>query len=343
MSLVTYIAVLAGLILVHELGHFWAARRKGVVVEEFGIGLPPRVLTLGRRGETVFSLNALPVGGFVRLKGEDEDAGPGSFWRAAAVDRAVILLAGPLANILTAFVVLWFAYTAVIPGGGVWIIQVDPTYPAAAAGIRSGDVIEAVDGRRVTTRGEVVAAIREKEGAAVTLEIRRDGERLTVTVTPQIDPDGVPRVGVVLAERVAVWRAPFLVAQELTGFLVNMVRLPAAAIRGYVSPEEVRPLGPVGIGRVFVDVVEEQPHPRVRLLTILRLAAIISFALGVTNLLPLPALDGGRLMFVLLEIARRGKRVSPSKEGLVHLIGMAFLLTLMAVITYYDILHPPGE
>lgn len=343
MSLATYIAVLAGLILVHELGHYWAARRKGVVVEEFGIGLPPRVLTLGRRGETLFTLNALPVGGFVRLKGEDEDAGPGSFWRAPALDRGLILLAGPLANILTAFVVLWFAYTAIIPGGGVWIIQVDPTYPAAKAGIRAGDVVEAVDNRRVASRAEVVEAIRARGGDPVTFLIRRDGQELTLTVRPKIDPDGVPRVGIVLVERSAVWEAPFLVARELTGFLVNMVRLPAAAIRGYISPEEVRPLGPVGIGRVFVDVVEEQPHPRVRLLTIFRLAAIISFALGVTNLLPLPALDGGRLVFVLLEIARRGKRVSPSKEGLVHLIGMALLLTLMAVITYYDILHPPGE
>jgi len=342
-TLLAYVAVLAGLVLVHEMGHFWVARRHRIVVEEFGIGLPPRVLTLGRRGETEFSLNMLPFGGFVRLKGEDRDEGPGSFWRAPARARAAVLLAGPLLNVVAAFVLLVVAYAYVIPGGGVWVVEVDPAYPAARAGIRSGDVIAAVDATPVTSRTQLVQAIRAHRRTPVTFLVRREQRTFTVVVTPHVDPDGVPRVGVILAERLPPWRAPLVAARELVGFAWGMVRLPAAALRGAVSPEAVRPLGPVGIGRLFVNIVEEQSHPLVRLLTVLRLTAIISFALGLTNLLPLPALDGGRLVFVVLEVLRGGKRVSPAREGLVHLIGMAFLLTLMAVITYYDILHPPGE
>ncbi len=342
MSLLIYIGVLAGLILVHEFGHFWAARRNGIVVEEFGLGLPPRIRTLARRGETLFTLNLLPVGGFVRMRGEDEDQGPGSFWRAPARARAMVLIAGPALNILLALLLLTIGYSVIIPGNGVWVMDVDPTYPAAAAGMRSGDIIEAVNGEPVTSRVALIERIRASRDTTASFTVRRDGRRVELRIQPQVDPDGVPRIGVLLAERLPVWKAPVVAARELGGFLVAMVRLPAAALRGYVNPEEVRPLGPVGIGRVFVGIVDQQPHPLVRVFTILRLTAIISFALGITNLLPLPALDGGRLVFVLLEVLRRGKRVSPAKEGLVHLVGMVLLLTLMAVITYYDILHPLG-
>ncbi len=342
MSLLVYVIILAVLILAHEFGHYWAARRHGIVVEEFGLGLPPRLLTLGRRGETLFTLNLLPVGGFARMRGEDEDMGPGSFWRAPARARAIVLLAGPAMNILLALIVLGFTYSVLIPGGGVWVVDVAPTYPAAEAGIRSGDVIEQVDGVPVTSRLALIRRIREHRDTPATLVVRRDGRRLTITVQPKVDVDGIPRIGVLLAERVPVWRAPLIAARELAGFLWGMVRLPAAIIGGHLQPEAARPLGPVGIGRVFVGIVEQQPHPLVRWFTIFRLTAIISFALGITNLLPLPALDGGRLVFVILEILRRGKRISPAKEGMVHLIGMALLLTLMAIITYYDIRYPPG-
>ena len=343
MSTWIYIVILAVLIILHELGHFWAARRNGIVVEEFGLGLPPRLLKLGRWGDTEFTLNLLPIGGFARMKGEEEDMGPGSFWSASARARATVLLAGPFMNIVTAIVLLVLAYSVVVPGNGVWIVEVDPTYPAAAAGIQSGDVVEQVDGMPVTTRSALIAAIRQHVESPAVLLVRRGDERFEVSVQPRVDEyDGIPRIGVILADRTPLWRAPIDAAQELGYFVWGMIRLPGRLLSGQVSPEEARPLGPVGIGKVFVDVVEQQPTPRVRWFTILGLSAIISFALGITNLLPLPALDGGRLIFVILEILRRGKRISPAKESLVHLIGMALLLTLMAVVTYYDLRYPPG-
>jgi len=130
--------------------------------------------------------------------------------------------------------------------------------------------------------------------------------------------------------------------RDLGRFIWELLVLPGRLIQGQVSAEDVRPVGPVGIGRFFVAAVNQMPDPHVQVFTILRLTGIISFALGVTNLLPLPALDGGRLVFVVLEILRRGKRVSPTKEGLVHLVGMLLLLTLMGVITYYDLRYPPN-
>ncbi len=341
MSTWIYIVILAVLILLHELGHFWAARRNGIVVEEFGLGLPPKLFSLGRWKGTEFTLNLLPIGGFARMKGEDEDLGEGSFWRAPARARAMVLLSGPLMNILAAILSLSIVYSVVVPGDGVWILDVAPHYPAAGV-LQTGDVVLSIDGERVTERTVLTARIREHVNIPVVLEVRRGNEVFTARIVPRIDPDGVPRIGVLLASRVPIWRAPFEATLELGYFAWNMVRLPGRLLAGQVAPEEARPLGPVGIGKVFVDVVEQQPTPRVRLFTILRLMGIISFALGITNLLPIPALDGGRLMFVLLEVLRRGKRISPAREGLVHLIGMALLLTLMAVITYYDLRYPPG-
>lgn len=342
MSVITYIIILAVLILLHEFGHFWAARRNGIVVEEFGLGLPPKLVTLGRWGETEFTLNLLPIGGFARMRGEEEDAGPGSFWSAPAKARAMVLLAGPLMNIITAVVVLTLAYMFIVPHDGLWILGVAPDYPAAEVGIQPGDVILAVDGERVTSRDAFVAVVRAHPNTPVELTIRRGRELLTVQVTPKVDPrDNVPRIGVLLAEPLPMWKAPLAAISELFYFLKEMIHLPAKIIAGHISPGEARPVGPVGIGRIFVGVVSEQPTPIMRLFAILRLTATISFALGITNLLPIPALDGGRLVFVLLEWLRGGKRISPEKESLVHLVGMALLLALMALITYYDIRYPP--
>ncbi len=341
MSVWIYVVILALLIVLHELGHAWAARRNGIVVEEFGLGLPPKLVTLGRWDDIEITLNLLPFGGFARLRGEDEDLGEGSFWRASARARATVLFAGPFMNLLTAVLALTITYSLVVPAGGVWVLDVSPNYPAAAY-ISPGDLIESVDGTPVTTREELVAAIRQHADTPARLVVRRGNERITLDIQPQIDPDGVPRIGVLLTAREPIWRAPYTAVREMGYFLWDMIRLPGRLLAGQIAPAEARPLGPVGIGRLFVDVVEQQPTPRVRLFTILRLAGIISFALGITNLLPIPALDGGRLVFVVLEILRRGKRVSPAREGLIHLIGMAILLTLMVIVTYYDLRYPPG-
>ncbi len=343
MSIIIYIVILAILILLHEFGHFWAARRNGIIVEEFGLGLPPRVLTLGRWQGTEFTLNLLPIGGFARMRGEEEDEGPGSFWSAPAKARAAVLLAGPLMNIITAILVLTLAYAFIVPHDGLWILGVAKGYPAERAGIMAGDVIVQADGNPVHSRDTFIALVRSHTGRPLTLTIRRGRTTFTVEILPKIDPrDQIPRIGVLLAEPIPAWQAPIAATQELFYFLKEMIHLPGKLLAGRISAGEARPVGPVGIGRIFVGVVSEQPTPIMRLFAILRLTSIISFALGITNLLPIPALDGGRLLFVLLEILRRGKRVSPQKEGLVHLVGMAILLALMAIITYYDIRYPPG-
>ena len=341
MSVWIYVFILALLIVLHEFGHAWAARRNGIVVEEFGLGLPPKLVSLGRWDTVEITLNLLPFGGFARLRGEDEDLGEGSFWRASARARATVLFAGPFMNLLAALLALSITYGLIVPAGGVWVLDVSPEYPAFAY-IHPGDLIERVDQTPVTTREALVSAIRQHVDTPAHIVVRRGSQQLAFDIQPRVDPDGIPRIGVLLTAREPLWRAPYTAVREMGYFLWDMIRLPGRLLAGQVAPSEARPLGPVGIGRLFVNVVEQQPTPRVRLFTILRLAGIISFALGITNLLPVPALDGGRLLFVLLEIARRGKRISPAREGLVHLIGMAILLTLMAIITYYDLRYPLG-
>jgi len=342
-SVLIYVVILAVLILLHEFGHFYVARRNGIAVEEFGLGLPPKLLSLGRWRETEFTLNLLPIGGFARMRGEEEDAGPGSFWSAPAGARAKVLLAGPLMNILVAILALTLAYLLFVPHDGLWIVNVAPGYPATSAGLRSGDVVLSIDGKAVTSRTDFIAIVRAHAHEPVELIVRRGEKQLTVKVRPKIDPrDQVPRIGVLLAEPIPLWEAPLGAITELWLFTSAMIHLPGQLLQGKLTAAEARPLGPVGIGRLFVGVVSEQPNAFMRWFTVLRLSAIISFALGLTNLLPIPALDGGRLVFVLLEIVRRGKRVSPQKEGLVHLVGMTILLVLMVVITYYDIRYPLG-
>lgn len=339
-----FLLALGPLIFIHELGHLLAAKRAGVAVEEFGLGFPPRLLTIGRWGETILSLNAIPFGGFVRLRGEDDPAVPDGFAARPWPWRLLVLASGPLMNMALAWAVLILVFLLGVPTPQVRIEDVAPDSPAAQAGLRSGDQILALDGTPVSTTEEVRTLAQSRRGRTVTLRIRRDGveREVQVYVRPN-PPPGQGAMGVIiatvpdytriqrfgLAEAAARGTAMFAV---LTGQLFS---LPGRILLGLVPLGALEPAGPVRIGAEAGEALQTSVQvgsPDVFLTFI----ALISLALAFTNLLPIPALDGGRILFVLVE-ALRGRRVDPQRERAIHLAGFFLLLALLVFLTIREI------
>lgn len=348
-TILSFFIVLSVLVIVHELGHFLVARRNGIIVEEFGFGYPPRLAVLFKRNGVLYTLNAIPFGGFVRMRGEDAEAGPESFTAQPKRVRAAVLLAGPAMNLLLA--VLLFTLSSLwgrpMPAPGAEITAIAPGSPAEQAGLLPGDVILEVAGQAIAAPTDLTLLTREHLGRSMALTVRRAGQTLTVNIVPRADPPpGEGPMGVAVRSPVEVRSLPLgeAVMSGITStavFVVGTLMLPVLLLRGLVPAEMARPIGPVGIAQLAGGAVEFSVATGMAF-PILQLMAILSAALAVTNLLPLPALDGGRLLFILIE-SIRGRRIDPAKEGIVHLIGMALLVTLMILITYQDVVQglPP--
>jgi regulator of sigma E protease len=330
------------MMLVHELGHFVVAKKAGVKVEEFGLGYPPRVFTVAKRGDTEFTINAIPVGAFVRLVGEEDPSEPNSLASKSRLVRFLVLSAGSMMNILLAVVLLVVVYmigtlvpSESEPGAGIYEVVRDS--PAALAGLRPGDTVIAVDGQDIQNYEALRAYTHSHLGQQISLSVSRDGATIShVEITPRVDPpEGEGPMGIAIGPALVmkshpVWEAVPLAVYETFVLLFAMFQWAVAVVRGLVAPEVA---GPIGILQATSEVV------RYGLRDTIRFAAFLSTQLGVLNLLPFPALDGGRLVFVILEVLRRGKRISPEKEGLVHVIGMAILLGLVLVVSYFDVLR----
>lgn len=356
LTILAVIPILGFLIFVHELGHFLAARWMGVRVREFGFGYPPRMLKLFERNGVEYTLNWLPLGGFVKMVGEQDDFdSPGSLAAAPPLRRAVVLAAGSFMNVVTA-VVLFAVLLAVVgvphltvdPAGlRVQIEAVAPDSPAAAAGLQVGDVFLSIDGVEVFGPENVSNAIRAGAGRPVTIVVERAGRPLTVSVVPRLPaeiPPGQGAIGVRIAPIIppdAVTRERMGIGQALVAgttytirFIGLMLEGLSGLLRGLFGQQSAVPEGgvggPVAIARITAEVARQGWAD------LIELTAILSLNLAVINLLPIPALDGGRLFFVLIEAIRR-KRIPPEKEALVHLAGFALLLGLMALITVVDV------
>ncbi|MEA3408185.1 MAG: RIP metalloprotease RseP [Chloroflexota bacterium] len=336
---VSFVIVFSLLIFVHEFGHFITAKLAGVRVEEFGFGYPPRLLSLGTWQGTRITLNALPVGGFVRMN-EDDPTVEGSLARKSRPVRALVLAAGSLMNLLLAIALysLTFMLGALTPveAPGAGIYYVAPESPAEAAGLQPGDTIVKINGEEVQGVDEAANIISQNAGESITLVVRRDGRMLSpIAATPRKNPppnEGALGVALdlpLVRKRYPVWQA------VPKGFfaIYNTIRSVFYTIRAAILgnlPIPFQVTGPIGIYQETAKVAKTGVD------RLIEFTGFLSLNLFLVNLLPLPALDGGRLLFVMLERVRGGKKVPPEKEALVHAIGMAVLLAFMAVITYFD-------
>jgi len=340
-SMVAFLVVIVVLILVHELGHFIAAKATGVKVDEVGFGFPPRLLGV-RRGETLYSLNAIPLGGFVKMAGEEDPQVPESLASKSIGTRLLVLSAGSLMNFLLPL--LLFSIAFMIPHnlvmGQVMVEEVTPDSPAAKAGIRPGDTILSINEQPVNSNGDTQRYIYLNLGKEITILVRHnDLSTENVQAIPRWKPpedDGA--IGIVIATSDATvisqhypfWKAIPMGAGACIETFVLFKNGIVSMIIGAVPPAVA---GPVGIAQLTGEVAKAGISP------LLEFAAFLSINLAIINLFPLPALDGGRIAFVLLEWVRRGKRIAPKTEGLVHLVGFTMLIGVFLLITYQDIIR----
>ena len=351
LDIAVFLVILGVMVIAHELGHFIMAKRAGVRVEEFGFGYPPRVFGF-RRGETIYSLNLIPIGGFVKMLGEEDPTHERSFARASKLWRATVLLAGPGMNLLLAVLLFAASFMAGWPtplANEVVIAGVQPGSPAESAGLRPSDIVTEIAGQPFSSMQDIRTAARANVGRELILTVRRDGASLPVKVQPRGEPGpNLGTIGVSLGQRpTQIVRkaypphvALFKGAQQTAEVVALTLYVPVLAIRGQVPAEAARPVGPIGIFDVVAQATS-QTVLRSWWFPLLSTTALLSTGLGIANLLPIPGLDGGRLLFVALEAVRR-KRVSPEREGLIHLVGIAFLLSLVLIISYFDVLAPVG-
>ena len=343
------VPVLGLLILVHELGHFFAARLVGIRVEEFGLGLPPRLVGFKAKSGVLYSLNWIPFGGFVKMYGQDDlrpdggvAYGSDSFISKTAVQRAFVLVAGVLMNLLLTVLI----FTLIALGQGkqsirLYIEAVQPDSPAAAAGWQPGDRLVSAAGEAIETTEALRRLTEQYGGRSLTVVVERQGVLVETAVMPRtVVQEGQGRTGITLKPEtvyspVPFWRAPVEGVKNTWTTLRLMNAGLWQMVRGNGNLSEVA--GPIGMGQITGEIVERSPLPL--WVTLGNLAALLSLNLFILNLLPLPALDGGRLVFVVLEILRGGRKVAPEREGLVHFVGLMMLLALMFVIGFNDILR----
>jgi regulator of sigma E protease len=295
---------------------------------------------------TIYSINLIPFGGFVRMRGEDGPAGPGSFASASARARSATLLAGPFMNLVLAVALFAISFMVGRPESvpGARIDAIAPGSPAEIAGLQKDDRIFLIDDLEVRQAGDMGQYIADHPGQSVILTVERAGQRFTTTLTPRTSPpSGEGPIGVTLYPVTSLARYGPLESikrgvQDTVRFTTFTLSVPAMLLRGAISPADARPVGPKAIYDLTTGAISATQTSGLWF-PILQLMGILSAALAITNLLPIPALDGGRLLFIIIEKVR-GRRVDPNWEGAIHLAGMVILLGLMVIITYQDFASP---
>ncbi len=325
LTTITSVIVFLLVILIHEFGHFAVAKLVGIQVNEFSIGMGPSLYSK-RRGETKYSIRALPIGGYVAMEGEDEESfNPRSFNKSPVSKRIAVILAGAIMNFILALVVLFIiGFSLGTPVNS--ISEFTENSPAQVAGMQVGDKIIRVEGIETKTWTDVTEAISKSDDKNITITVQRSNENIDLNVTR--DEDG--KVGIMANVKRSISGA-IAYSIQTTIFLLNeMIKFFGRLFRGSVSINEVS--GPVGI------ISEIGNAARTGVLNVLLILAFININVGFFNLLPIPALDGSKVIILLIEAIRK-KPIPQEKEGIINLIGFIFLIGLLIVVTFKDIIQ----
>lgn len=353
-SIIIFILTLLVLVIIHELGHYLAAKKFGIKVEEFGFGIPPRII--GKKiGETIYSLNALPLGGFVRLLGEDEVEkdvlkNPRSFAHQHVYKRIFVVIAGVLMNLLLAWAIFYMVivyqnfriiYPVLEPAVFVGFLEKD--FPAEKSGVKAGDRVLQIDGKEVKKFEDVRNTIKEKKGESVDLTVANiDGkEKKVLKLTPQkVNDDFLIGIGFtpVPIKHYETSKERMFSGITYSWHLTKTTfdglgKLFSDLFAGNFQTASQSVSGPVGLANMSSEILS---GGRQALPFYLWFVGVISLTLSIFNVLPIPALDGGRLLFLVIE-AITGKKVRAEVETLIHQIGFAILLGLAFLVTYSDI------
>jgi regulator of sigma E protease len=352
-TIIIFVIILGLLVFVHELGHFYAAKKSGMRVEEFGFGFPPRLFGI-KRGETIYSVNWIPIGGFVKIAGENGEnpQDSGSFANKGFWPRFAVLIAGVTMNILFAWFVVMIAVSIGLPTEirpdsdlpasarvnepFVVFNNVSEGSPAQAAGFKIGDTVVSVNGQNVDTVEVIQAATQANLGQEIQFVVKRGDQIIEQTVVPRHDPpENQGPLGVSLSTVARVtypwYEVPYRAAITTYDVLHGTIRAFVTIIGQWVSGESVEAQlsGPVGIAVLTRDVAQ------LGFIYLLQFTAVLSINLAVINAAPFPALDGGRIVFLIIE-KLRGKKLPETAEGVANTIGFGLLILLMVFVTVKD-------
>lgn len=353
-TIIVFAIILGVVVISHEFGHFLLAKKNGIHVIEFSVGMGPTIFKhVGKH--TTYSLKLFPIGGACMFEGEDGITSEvkdsvngeertdteGSFQSANVWGRISTVIAGPVFNILLAFLLSLIVVSFGTVDKPV-VVAVMEGYPAKEAGIQAGDTIYRMNGEKIHLYREVSLVSYTNQGEPIEVVYQHNGQFLTTTITPLYEKEtGRYYIGLQGAGEYYKCSGMQVIQYayyEVRYWLISTVKSLGMMFQGKVKADDLA--GPVGIAQVIGETIEETKPmglPTV-VLTMINIAILLSVNLGVLNLLPLPALDGGRLVFLLLEVVR-GKPVPPEKEGVVHFIGFVLLMMLMVFVLYHDILR----
>jgi len=339
LSIVLAIIIFSLIILIHELGHFLLAKKNGITVVEFSMGMGPRLISTVKGG-TRYSWKLLPFGGSCMMLGEDDATNEeGSFGSKSVWARISVIAAGPVFNFILAFLLSLFIIGSIGVDKPV-VSEVSEGYPAAEAGIAAGDTIKKINGSKIYLSREITNYVTFHQGEAATIQYEHEGEVKEVTLEPVQSESGRYIFGISASgnyrEKATALETLGYGAYEVKYWIQTTISSLGMLLKGKVGINDMS--GPVGVVTIIGETYESSVSDGgfYVWLNMLNIAILLTANLGVMNLLPLPALDGGRLVFLILEAIRK-KRMDPEKEGMVHFIGLVALMLLMIVVMFNDV------
>lgn len=343
LTIIFAILMFSVIIFVHELGHFVAARIFGVTVHEFAIGMGPAIWSRKGKSGTQYSIRCVPVGGFCKMEGEDEDSQKeGSFSSKSRFARFVILAAGAFMNVVLGFVISLIVTLMTMQGGiATTTVSEVVTDAPSFAYIKPGDEITEINGHSINIQREISVALSAGNGKTFDAKIKRNGETIVLNDVKlyQTEIDGVKYSMIGIVSEVSKPTVLGVIHESFfQGVYMGKIVFISLGmlIRGEAKMTDLS--GPVGVITQMGDVAKSSGGGLIGFINLLYLAGFISINIGIMNLLPLPALDGGRIFFILIECIIR-RKIPPEKEGIVHFIGLILLFGLMLFATWNDILR----